>query len=216
MNRKNKIIFLIVYVVAVGLTINGFLRNGYSKISELFVLLFFQSLIFIIVYLGSRKKYIVKPNFINKTVKGSKFPRVLYFMALILFILTLIHQVFSFIYPTAPDTTTYQEINSSSIMNSVTYTIANADPPSIKEIILCLIAITGTLLMLRSMKIGFYLYLLVEILTYCDFIPMLIEKAGVETIFSIWPHGYDLVLLVIFATQLKHMTWRLNPAPATN
>jgi hypothetical protein len=134
--------------------------------------------------------------------------------------LTILTQGFFVIYSLIADNKNYDQIDKHSVMDQAMFFAANTSGESLKELIIGLVSLTGVYLMWKMKKLGFYVYLLAESFLYLEFAYLMLSwHADTKTavgvgIEMIWPFPFDLAFIIMYATQLKHMTWKLKPTIA--
>jgi hypothetical protein len=108
----------------------------------------------------------------------------------------------------------FDQLDQRSSLDQVMYFAANSSASSLKNLITQLVSLTSVLLMWRLKKAGFYIYVIAESFLYFEFLYAVFslnldaKSAFAVGIEMIWPLPFDLAFIIMYATQLKHMTWR--------
>jgi hypothetical protein len=120
------------------------------------------------------------------------------------------------------ETKNIDDVDKTSLMDQTMFFITNTRTESVKALVVQLISLTGVYLMWRIKKIGFYIYFFAESFLLFQFVHVLLTSfagADIQSIIQvalemIWPLPLDLAFIIMYATQLKHMTWKLKTITA--
>jgi hypothetical protein len=119
------------------------------------------------------------------------------------------------------DNNSFDQIDKHSVIDQAMFSAANTGADSLKELIIQLVALTGVFFMWKMKKLGFYVYLLAESFLYFEFLYAVfnlnlgVQGAAGVGIEMIWPLPFDLAFIIMYATQLKFMTWKLKTTADT-
>jgi len=108
------------------------------------------------------------------------------------------------------------QIDPKNLMDQIMLAVAYSGTESLKNLIVELVSLAGIFLMWRLKKVGFYIYVIAESFIYFQFAYlMIIANADLHDAMlvgaeMIWPLPFDLAFFIMYATQLKHMTWKLK------
>jgi hypothetical protein len=104
------------------------------------------------------------------------------------------------------------------ILSHIFKSIYSVVPSLIGEnLIITLISLTGVILMWRLKKIGYFIYILSKTFIYIIFINIISKHGsghGFVYVILIPLIPFDIAFMVMYATQLKHMTWKLTSVEA--
>jgi hypothetical protein len=150
----------------------------------------------------------------NNTTKRPTFLKVLCILSFVMCGLMITMEGSMAIFSLIADKRSFDQVDQKNQFDQIMYFAANSGVKSFRNLIVQIVALAGVLLMWKLKKVGFYIYVIAESFLYFEFLYSVFSLkmdaksaigAGVE---MIWPLPFDLVFIIMYATQLKYMTWK--------
>jgi hypothetical protein len=152
---------------------------------------------------------------------GNKRPTFLKVLCILSFIgcgIMILFDLFAIIFSLIVDSGEINEADRNNPMHQALFFMAHTGNEHVKGLIVEMISLAGILLMWKLKKIGFIIYVIAESFLYFKFIYLIFTLSldfpnamgiGID---MIWPFPFDLAFFIMYATQLKFMTWSFKSA----